>query len=628
MEVIIISECSKRALKETRKVLDNFGERHGRRTWIIKIPQDGLGVVEKLLRKTARKNSAISCFKIYKSSHKLLWTVGKKGVFSDTGVVRTNYSHKENTMSELIGYINNSSLSHLTIGAALFHDIGKANDSFQKKLIGECESEPFCHEFISAVLFLLLIQDEDGEFPQTDFEWIESFGRMDIGSWNKRCARAEGNCLKYCSKKLFKNISHLPIAQFVLSLILCHHKLFSIDIESCRHREKILLVIDRKNTRTFPKGCGSEADKEEKENTSFSKGLPRDPVLVKMISENFRKLALDKSFIKSLENPLQSNYCFKICLAILKEADYEYSSYDRGSSKRVVLINNEEIYANTDKGVVKQFLSEHLVGVAGLVSKKFKKLLREKDRLPKLICNKLKENTKNEKFTWQNDAYEKCLAANKHIVENHACRALVMVRAAMGRGKTMANVRCASALSDNRSRFAYALSMRKLASQTGKKIEEMGISPDDLNIMIGGGYSDTGDIIDQEGFSRDKRNRPVQVATLDHLIRLSEGVQGRDGVIEKISILGIDTVIIDEIDDYGEEDLASVIYYIYNLGCFGVNVIISSGTMRSELMKSVCDAYSYGLRDYFKHHYGVDKFSVYGIYSDEHGTESKVSYYE
>ena len=49
MNVLFVSQCSKRALTETRRILDQFAERCGERTWQTPITQAGLETVHKLL---------------------------------------------------------------------------------------------------------------------------------------------------------------------------------------------------------------------------------------------------------------------------------------------------------------------------------------------------------------------------------------------------------------------------------------------------------------------------------------------------------------------------------------------------------------------------------------------------
>ena len=55
MNILLVSQCTKRALTETRRILDQFAERRGDRTWQTPITQQGLDTLRMLLRKTARK---------------------------------------------------------------------------------------------------------------------------------------------------------------------------------------------------------------------------------------------------------------------------------------------------------------------------------------------------------------------------------------------------------------------------------------------------------------------------------------------------------------------------------------------------------------------------------------------
>lgn len=61
MNVLLISQCNKRALDESRRILDQFAERKGERSWQTAIAQQGLITLRKLLRKTARRNTAVAC---------------------------------------------------------------------------------------------------------------------------------------------------------------------------------------------------------------------------------------------------------------------------------------------------------------------------------------------------------------------------------------------------------------------------------------------------------------------------------------------------------------------------------------------------------------------------------------
>ena len=91
MNILLVSQCNKRALAETRRILDQFAERRGERTWQTPITQAGLDTLRRLLKKTARKNTAVACHWIRGLDHtELLWTVGDARCFNAQGAVPTN----------------------------------------------------------------------------------------------------------------------------------------------------------------------------------------------------------------------------------------------------------------------------------------------------------------------------------------------------------------------------------------------------------------------------------------------------------------------------------------------------------------------------------------------------------
>ncbi|WP_440652016.1 CRISPR-associated helicase Cas3' [Cysteiniphilum sp. 19S12-1] len=164
MIVTFISECQKKAITRTARVLDAFANRIGRRTWQTPITEEGLLAVKKLLRKTATKNTSISCHRIVSRSRvELLWTVGNTDQFNHQGMVAVNYTSKEVIMDKLpietnhllanthshslgkhlfaVGFIayqlldslqiNNQKLKQSAFIAGILHDLGKIDPVFQ-----------------------------------------------------------------------------------------------------------------------------------------------------------------------------------------------------------------------------------------------------------------------------------------------------------------------------------------------------------------------------------------------------------------------------------------------------------------------------------------------------------------
>lgn len=96
MMVTFVSQCQKKALNRTRRVLDAFANRIGDNTWQTVITEDGLIAVKKLLRKTATKNTAVSCHWLRsRARSELVWVVGNRGQFNHSGIVPVNTTSKE-----------------------------------------------------------------------------------------------------------------------------------------------------------------------------------------------------------------------------------------------------------------------------------------------------------------------------------------------------------------------------------------------------------------------------------------------------------------------------------------------------------------------------------------------------
>jgi len=175
MMVTFVSQCEKKSLNKTRRVLDAFANRIGNRTWQTVITNEGLIAVKKLLRKTASKNTAVSCHWIRsRSRSEFLWVVGNKDKFNAEGIVPVNYTNQLNAlkMDEIIvnikdyyantkkqpldqhlfavGYVaqqimsslvENTNLSKLAFMAGCYHDIGKIDPAFQNWIIDKTKKK-------------------------------------------------------------------------------------------------------------------------------------------------------------------------------------------------------------------------------------------------------------------------------------------------------------------------------------------------------------------------------------------------------------------------------------------------------------------------------------------------------
>ena len=96
MLVTFISQCEKKALNRTRRILDAFANRIGDNVWQTAITEDGLDTVKKLLRQSATKSTAVSCHRVRtRQRSELVWVVGRKDAFNNLGFVPVNWTTKE-----------------------------------------------------------------------------------------------------------------------------------------------------------------------------------------------------------------------------------------------------------------------------------------------------------------------------------------------------------------------------------------------------------------------------------------------------------------------------------------------------------------------------------------------------
>ena len=110
--------------------------------------------MRKLLKKSARRNTAVACHWIRgKNNTELCWIVGNARKFNSEGAVPTNVTRRDILKSGDENDWHTAEDMALLAGiAALFHDFGKANVLFQRKLKpkSKLKSEPYRHEWVSA----------------------------------------------------------------------------------------------------------------------------------------------------------------------------------------------------------------------------------------------------------------------------------------------------------------------------------------------------------------------------------------------------------------------------------------------------------------------------------------------
>ncbi len=502
MMVTFVSECEKKALNKTRRVLDAFANRIGQRTWQTVITQQGLDAVKKLLRQTATKNTAVSCHWIRsRSRSELVWLVGNRSKFNVEGSVSVNSTQK-NIMD--IAWENDWQvlplIKSLAAVAALFHDWGKASELFQTKLNPLLKAkkptpkgDPVRHEWIS-VLFLQAIVN-----GQTDEEWLKSLHENKIDSV-QLIERVQSQ-----QAKPFKGLP--PIAESIAWLILSHHRMPVPPLKSGKPQwgedsadfpEKLLSM--------FSKSWGYENNFEEIEFKKqlprcfdFTNGLPCDAQKWQTQAKKWAgKLALEIPVLKEVQTTDTWRLVLSYARQSLMLGDHYFSSLDKNPSYQSPLNLFANTYRDDNKqSHLKQYLDEHLLGVTKaavscanmlpMFESKQAELLRAYDL-------KALKQASPPAFKWQDKAVTKInqwrsqrVDQNKNSSEDHFGFFTVNM-ASTGKGKTFANAKIMRSLSPNQDslRYVLALGLRTLTLQTGSEYrKKIKLGEDELAVLIG-----------------------------------------------------------------------------------------------------------------------------------------------
>ena len=539
MNVVFISQCTKRALTETCRILDQFAERRGERTWQTPITQDGLDTVRRLLRQTARKNTAVACHWIRGRDHsELLWVVGDTRQFNDQGAVPTN-----TTASNVLRADDENNWHHLPLVAALaalaalLHDLGKATQAFQDRLKnpGLRERNHYRHEWVSVRLFEAFVGSDD------DAGWLQRMAACADADMDTRAF--EALWLNHTGGRLLRDgldepqatqnppFAQLPpLAQAVAWLVFTHHRLPCLPVRQAGGADDEDIDAPQAEYRRFgahPLFINANeledvlarvsADWNEPRERAdhatvrahwhFPHGLPvATPAWRRQAARYARKLlALPPSPASGqvLHDPFAMHVA-RLCLML---ADHHYSSIHDEPRRQPYRNAGYPLYANTRTDDLKndscqrltgkrwspifnQTLDEHLLGVqahATLVARSLPSLAHS---LPALKNHKpLKRRSADARFAWQDKAADLAASVRPRAA---AQGAFIVNMASTGCGKTLGNARVMNALADPATgmRCAFAIGLRTLTLQTGRSFQNgLGLGEEQLAIQVGGAAS-------------------------------------------------------------------------------------------------------------------------------------------
>ncbi|MDR9890639.1 type I-F CRISPR-associated helicase Cas3f [Pseudenterobacter timonensis] len=626
MNVLIISRCTKNARIQSCQIIDQFAERTGDAAWQTAITLEGVNTLRKLLRKSARRNTAVACHWLKKNGQtELLWIVGNLRRFNAQGRVPTNRTTLPVLNNEEQRWHCAESVALLAAIAGLFHDFGKAGQLFQQTLRKEnkLRCQPYRHEWLSVRLFQAFVKGK------TDEQWLAQLEHLQPAD-EKAIRKALITDTQEMSSSPLDGLT--PVAKTVAWLILSHHRLPQSNtsrpsLNYCAGWLDTQLNADWNAVNHLP-GVHNWKPADFNKAWKFPHGTP---LVSDTWREKARQIGKRARNARSLVQYGALNNLLTIHLARLSLmlADHYYSSKP---SRIAWQDRSYDAWANSDRTTseLKQKLDEHNIGVAHHALLMGRSLPSFRRSLPAIGRHKtFRERTQIGQFQWQNKAWEIATSLRERSVEQGF---FGINMASTGCGKTFANARIMYALADEQEgcRFSVALGLRTLTLQTGRALQSrLGLDEDSLAIVTGSAavrelYDDPSDAdnnsasdeayfashhyvhyegsgstgVAQKWLSGEPAlNRlvsaPVLVTTVDHLMPATEGVRGGRQIPAMLRLLTSDLVL-DEPDDFDINDLHALCRLVNWAGMLGSRVLLSSATLTPAQTEALFEAYRTG----------------------------------
>lgn len=513
MNILLVSQCQKNALTETRRILDQFAPRIGERTWMTPITEKGLQTLHQLLRKSARKNTAVACHYVRsKNRTELLWIVGDANQFDSRGQVPTHTTRRAVAQVRENDWYSQEWLKHVTRMAALFHDFGKANAAFQAKINPDPKNttpkaDALRHEWVSLRLFEALVR-VSGPL-EDDRAWLTLLAKLHTqppgAEWLESVLAQmhRDQVDAYVPERQHPIADLPPLARLVGWLVVSHHRLPLLPNTPKNGLKGRLnspegLWGGFHYEWSFPNPQASEHEK-----AHCWQIAPADlPLASNAWRQHCGPVAawlLQAGKLTYGYTRMEDSYTHHVGRLALMLADHHYSGQQYSPRPQSETTHDPayQPYANTrfeanakgDKErVYNQPLDDHLIGVNQAVRQLMGQLPYLAEQLPRLVHKRaLRSHSKHSRFGWQNRAFD---LAQQLQAASAAQGFFGVNMASTGCGKTLANARIVYGLADpaQGARFCIALGLRTLTLQTGRVLgERMHLDEFEQTVLVGGG---------------------------------------------------------------------------------------------------------------------------------------------
>ena len=642
IKLLFISECKLNAFKRTSRILNKYCFQLGRRTWFADMSREGLAEVKKALSDASSKHTDMTIHEIKNNGERdLITRIGSKKSFNEDGL----FSFSSTATDMLRNPVEKPYLWKLMIEAVklagLFHDLGKMNEAFQRKIDPLHASKPSAdylrHEFISYQMLMRIIT---ALRPRDDLDWSQDLSSPDaVADAFAKSIPVEDGVFKEDPIRFIRRhekTEPYSVLSAVLYIVISHHKqLESLDVNDAKP------FMSPISYETLVNGHVDESVKDASTRLVDDKTpVWENATWCKRVADSCRiiyHILLEHGLVGKDVSSAWYTLFTQTGRAAMVMSDHKVSAL-----KTLAPAPNESLYyANSverDDGTrgMGQTLDDHLIGVGkmgGDFSRRFFSFhnhqhvnVVQTDDIPPFIKQSVPITSP---FAWQSDAVRKI----KKAKVNGGFIGLLI--AGTGKGKTVAYTKCMSAFGDLR--FNLALGLRSLTLQSGDAYRDViGFDKQQVTTIIGseaarrlhddynekkaeasrsGTEAAMNDDLESFYLDTDIQGRkedpmfsavshkmrqmmasPILISTVDYLIPSVESRRTSQCSIQ--ARIASSDLILDEIDEYSPNDLVVLNRLVYLTGFYGRKVILSSATLPPSISESMVDAYMRGYHHY------------------------------